>query len=102
MARLDRAELKYVKDLLYWNTHKRAGEVFLNNLMLFLGGVIIIISIYMTLLKLSDTVIWTILPGFLAGILFIWIYMVGKRRIKERHLLSNLLNKLLSKTDDTE
>jgi hypothetical protein len=87
-------EMQFVRQLQDWVRTRKAAVSFLFTLLLVCGGLVIVTSAVLTLAHLSDrTAYWVTVPGFLIGILFIGLYIVGDRWVKERSLIASVLKK---------
>ncbi len=92
---LNTAESGFVRELLAWDRRRRSLDWLLCNLLLALGGLIIVVAGGFTLGHRSDHVVWTMtVPGFLLGLLFLVLYVVGERRIRDRRTMVGILKKL--------
>lgn len=94
-SNLSDEEEQFVRDLLAWAEKRRPIEWIFNNLLLFLGGTVVVVIGLLTVQHLNDrTVFWITVPGFLLGFLLIGLYIIGERRISERRLVARVLGKL--------
>lgn len=94
-AELSEEEEQFIHELLTWDRTHRPVERLLYNLFLILGGTIIVIHGLLTVRQLHDRIVlWLTMPGFLLGLVFILLYIVGERRIRERRLVAKVLRKL--------
>lgn len=88
-------ERRFVHDLLMWNQTRRSVELLFFNVLLILGGMMIIVVAYLTLQYLSDrTVALVTVPGLLMGVLLVGLYVVGRRRIQDRQRVCAIIKKL--------
>jgi hypothetical protein len=79
-------EEQFVRDLLAWAEKRRPIEWIFNNLLLFLGGTVVVIGL-LTVQYLNDRTVYCItVPGFLLGFLLIGLYIIGERRLVARVL----------------
>jgi hypothetical protein len=84
-----------VHELLSWDDGRRASEWLLCNLALVIAGVVILAAAVFTLFHMTDRVIFTVLvPGFVVGLFFVGLYVLGGRRVRERHRLASVIRKL--------
>lgn len=96
-TKLSEEEDQFVHELLTWDQTLRSKEWVFYNLLLILGGLVIVVVAFLTVQHLNDkTALWVTVPGFLTGILLIGLYIIGVRRIKERRLVASVLKKLCS------
>jgi hypothetical protein len=96
MAELEQTELEIIYNLFRWEKFNKTSEILIYNFMLFIGGLLIVLTVFKTLNNLTDKSIFYItLPGFLAGILFIWVYLTARRRIREKSEFTRIFHKLL-------
>jgi hypothetical protein len=94
-AELSEEEEQLIHELLTWDQTRRPVERLLYNLFLILGGAIIVIHGFLTVQQLHDRIVfWLTVPGFLLGLIFILLYIMGERRLRERHLVAKVLRKL--------
>jgi uncharacterized membrane protein YfcA len=94
-AELSEEEEQLIHELLTWDQTRRPVERLLYSLFLILGGAIIVIHGFLTVQQLHDRLVfWVTVPGFLLGLIFILLYIVGERRIRERRLIAKVLRKL--------
>ncbi|MBN1327289.1 MAG: hypothetical protein JW996_05005 [Candidatus Cloacimonetes bacterium] len=97
MKDFNKRELKLIKELLSWDKSRKSTEVIFFNILLFLGMVLIIFSTYYYVRYIKDQfILWISLPGFLSGLLFVWFYIIGRKRFSEKEKLAELLQKLLA------
>lgn len=88
-------EQRFVDDLLNWDAKTRSIELVLSRLALVLGGVILIVTAILTLGNLTDgTVVSLLIPGFVAGIFLISVYVWVGSRIRDRHRIAEIARKL--------
>ena len=89
------ASLDVVRELLSWDDGRRSSEWLLCNLALVIAGVVILASAVFALLHMTDHVILAVLvPGFVVGLFFVGLYVLGGRRVRERHRLASVIRKL--------
>ena len=90
-------EYVFLRRIITWNKFSRLKEEFIYRIILILGGVFVVVSVYNTIKFLSDkTALFVTIPGVLTGILFLWFYRSGMNRIKEKKKLADILERLLS------
>jgi hypothetical protein len=95
MADLSRDEQRFVDDLLTWDEKTRGMELLLSRFALALGGIILVITAVLTLGDLTDgTVVSLLIPGFVAGIFLISVYIWTGSRVRDRHRIASLARKL--------
>ena len=103
MQKLEPEDLKVIYELFQWENSNRSIESILNNLMLFLGGLMIVISIYKIIfIPYQGSNLYVIVSGFLSGVLFLWFYWVSRRRFNEKLKLIAVLKKFINKDKETE
>jgi hypothetical protein len=96
--KLNREEEKFISDLMRWNAKHKPLSFYLYNIFLLLGGVIIVVDIIMTIPNLTDKFIFQFtIPVFILGFLMIGLYIFGSYWMKERKIISAILNKLINK-----
>ncbi|KQC09282.1 MAG: hypothetical protein APR54_03735 [Candidatus Cloacimonas sp. SDB] len=96
MAELEKKELKIIYNLFRWEKFNKTSEILIYNFMLFIGGLLIVLTVFKTLTNLTDkSILYITLPGFLAGILFIWVYLTARKRIQEKSEFTRIFHKLL-------
>jgi len=94
---LSKKEAEVVRWLLKWDSLRRKPEWIVCNISLLLAGTLIVSSAVLTLSHLNDHIILVILvPSFLVGSLFAGLYILGIKRIRERHELASVIRKLES------
>jgi hypothetical protein len=92
---LSRTDEEVVRELLTWDEGKRSSDWLLCNISLIIAGVVIIAAAAFTLGHITDHVILTVLvPGFVVGLFFVGLYVLGGRRVRERHRLASIVRKL--------
>ena len=102
MQKLEPEDMKVIYELFQWENGNRSIESLLNNLMLFLGGLMIVISLYKIIfIPLQGSNLYVIVSGLLSGFLFLWFYWVSRRRFKEKIKLIAVLKKLVVKEKET-
>lgn len=88
-------EQRYLDDLLAWDTDRRPTEAIVAHVSLVFGGVLIAVVAALTLFDLRDATIYAVLvPGFLAGLFLIAMYVIGRARVRDRHRIALLARKL--------
>ncbi len=91
---LNDKEKQFVYQLQLWIRTRKGITSLVFTLFLVCGGLIILTTAVLTLAHLSDqTAFWVTVPGFPVGILFIALYIVGDRWVKERSLIASVLKK---------
>ena len=94
-AELSEEEEQLIHALLTWDQTRRPAERLLYNFFLFLGGAIIVIHGFLTVQQLHDRMVfWVTVPGFVLGLVFTLLYIIGERRIRERRRVAKVLRKL--------
>ena len=97
-SRLNAADFVILKRIVNWNKFSRLKEEFINRIILVMGGVFVIVSIYNTFNNFDDKrIFYVTVPGIISGILFLWFYRSGANRIKEKKRLAEVLEKILEK-----
>jgi len=92
---LTHAEDRYVENLLSWDRHRRRADGWLCLSLLVLGGLVVVIFAFLTLRSLTDrTALTMTVPGFVAGIALIVLYLQLEQRMQERRLIASVLRKL--------
>jgi hypothetical protein len=92
---LSKADEDLVHELTAWDSSGRTTEWVLCNIALVIAGILLIGSAAYTLLNLRDAVVLAVLvPGFMTGLFFVGLYVVGARRVRERHRLVQLLQRV--------
>jgi lipopolysaccharide export LptBFGC system permease protein LptF len=95
---LSQDELGYLHELLAWDEAKRPTEALLSYFALALGGVMIVAAAILTLFDLRDgTVFAVLIPGFLAGLFLIGVFVLLKGRVRDRHRIAVVARKLLER-----
>jgi hypothetical protein len=103
MQKLEPEEMKVIYELFHWESSNRSIESLLNNLMLFLGGLMIVISVYKIIfIPYQGSNLYVIVSGLLSGFLFLWFYWVSRRRFNEKLRLIAVLKKLIKIDEETE
>jgi hypothetical protein len=88
-------EERFIKDVMKWDETRRRTETLFSMLFLIVGGAVIVVVAYVTVGNLTDrTALSVTVPGFLAGILLIGLYLVAGWRIRERRTIASVLKKL--------
>lgn len=94
-ATLKNDEKEFVRDLLAWDQRRRPLEWILSNLALVVAAAVFVVTCVFTAQHLTDSrILFFTVPGFVLGILFVGIYYLTEKRIKERHRIASMLNKL--------
>jgi len=84
-----------LRELMDWDRRSSEGERRLGQVLLLLGGLVILVSAYLALRHPSDRVAYTLLaPGFIAGLAVIGFALQQGRRVRERHVLASAIRKL--------
>ena len=92
---LSRTDEEVVRELLSWDDGKRSSDWLLCNIALIIAGVVIVAAGAFTLRHMTDHVVLTVLvPGFVVGLFFVGLYVLGGRRLRERHRLASIVRKL--------
>jgi len=105
MLNFEPEDLKTIYDLFRWEKFNRSIEIISYNVMLFIGGMLVVLTIIKSIGNTGDTrLLYVTMPGFLSGLLFIWVYRVGRKKIAEKTKLTNIFRKLLkdSKLEDMQ
>lgn len=91
---LNEREAQYVNTVMKWDQRRiRIGWFFM--LLLVAGGLVVVLTIILTLQRLNDqTALWVTLPGFATGLFLIAFSIGGISWIKKRHLIASILRKL--------
>ena len=91
---LNEREIEYVKRLMRRDDRRmRLGWVFM--MMLVLGGIVLVITAFLTLREMNDHVVrWVTLPGFVVGLSLMILSVVGVSWVKRQHLIASILRKL--------
>ncbi len=94
---LDKQEKEFMRNILRWDQKSASIEVIVNNIFLITGMVVTLYVAYKTIININDLhTLWLLLPGYVIGILFLSIYIVGDIRIKERRNYASVMRKILS------
>ena len=94
---LNKQEKEFMRNILRWDQKRASIEVIVNNIFLILGMIVTLYVAYKTILNLNDLhSLWLLLPGYVIGILFLSIFIVGDVRIKERRNYASVMRKILS------
>jgi len=94
---LDKQEREFMRNILRWDQKSASIEVIVNNIFLIIGMVVTLYVAYKTIVNIKDLhTLWLLLPGYVIGILFLSIYIVGDIRIKERRNYASVMRKILS------
>lgn len=92
---LSREEMDYVRRLMTWDRATRRLENLWCHAALVAAGICIVGAIGVTAADLNDRrVILTLVPGVIVGLFFVWLYIAGESRLRERHRLAVILKKL--------
>jgi len=92
-------ELGYLHDLLAWDEAKRATEALLSYFALILGAVMIVAAAILTLFDLKDgTVFAVLIPGFIAGLFLIGLFVLLRGRVRDRHRIALVARELTQAT----
>lgn len=91
---LNEREAEYVKKLMRRDEKRmRLGWLFM--MLLVLGGMVLVITAFLTLREMNDHFVrWVTLPGFVLGISLMVLSMVGVSWVKQQHLIAAILRKL--------
>ncbi|NQT65843.1 MAG: hypothetical protein HQ554_06660 [FCB group bacterium] len=93
---LNKKEKDFMRTILRWDQKRASIEVIVNNIFLFIGIIVTLFVVYRTIINLNDLhTLWLLLPGYVIGILFLCIYIVGDIRIKERRKYAAVMRKIL-------
>ena len=91
---LSQSDRKFLNDLLIWDSSRRRLDSLLCNLALVAGGILIVCAAIITLERLSDrTVLSVLVPGFVSGLFFVGLYFFGDKRVRERRRLAEIIRK---------
>jgi hypothetical membrane protein len=94
---LSTAEKRFIHELLNWEQKSRRINQVLYNLILILGGAIIVGVGLSTLQQLNDQAVqWFTVPGFLLGLMLIGLYIVRHRWAMERQIFASIIRKFQS------
>ena len=94
---LDKQEKEFMRNILRWDQKSASIGVIVNNIFLITGMVVTLYVAYKTIININDLhTLWLLLPGYVIGILFLSIYIVGDIRIKERRNYASVMRKILS------
>ena len=94
---LNKKEKTFMRKMLRWDQQKTSAEVIINNILLIAGMLVTLYVAFRTIANLKDLQsLWLLLPGYVIGILFLCIYIVGDVRIKERRKYASVMRKILS------
>ena len=86
---------RFIRELLAWDTDRRGTEWLVCNVALVTAGLYMISAAVYTAAHLSDVVIMGVLvPGLIAGLFLVGVYLAGRKRVTERHRLAFILRKL--------
>jgi hypothetical protein len=92
---LSPSEEALVDELLAWDDSRRSRDGLLCNAALVAGGCVIAITAAFTVFNLTDEFItgYTV-PGFVVGLALIGAYVLGGRRVENRHRLATIVRKM--------
>ena len=89
------SEKKFIQKIEKWNKKVKNIENIFYNILLILGGILVISVLIVTFENINNpNIVWIALPGILIGGHFVWLYLMGRYWIKERSYISNILNKI--------
>ncbi len=92
---LSKAEERLINEFIIWDKKRKTIENIFNYILLILGIAILVMVSFFTFKHLhNNLILMATAPGFLTGILIIWLFFMGKRRIKEYQLITSILKKL--------
>jgi hypothetical protein len=92
---LTRADRDFLDDLLSWDSSRRRIDRLLCQIALFAGGILIVAAAVFTAGRLEDRTVFTVLvPGFLSGLFLVGLYLLGEKRVRDRHRLAEIARKL--------
>ncbi|MCK4303106.1 MAG: hypothetical protein KAY24_02585 [Candidatus Eisenbacteria sp.] len=92
---LSQSDRKYLDDLLTWDSSRRRLDSLLYNMALVAGGALIVCAAIITVGRLNDrTVLSVLVPGFVSGLFLVGLYFFGEKRLRERHRLAEILRKI--------
>lgn len=91
---LNEREAEYVNTLMKRDRLRmRFGWFFM--MVLVAGGLVFIITAYLTLREMNDrTALWVTLPGFAVALSLIVLSLAGVAWVKQQHLITSILKKL--------
>ncbi|MFC1887252.1 hypothetical protein ACFLYK_00410 [Candidatus Cloacimonadota bacterium] len=96
MAKLEPEDMKVIFELFQWEKIGKSYELLLNNLILFIGGLIFVVSVYKIISSpVAGSNLYVVFSGLLSGILFLWFYWVSRRRFNEKLKLIEVLKKIM-------
>ncbi len=94
---LSKQEKDFMRNILRWDQKRASIEVIVNNIFLILGMIVTLYVAYKTISSLNNLQsLWLLMPGYVIGILFLCIYIVGETRIKERRKYASVMRKILT------
>jgi hypothetical protein len=100
MAKLEPEDLKVIYRLLNWEKTGKTYETIVNNLILFIGGLLLVVSVYRIISDPFKTnSIYVVASGLLSGLLFLWFYWVSRKRFNEKLELIHILKKIIKNED---
>lgn len=92
---LSKSEQALVDELIAWDGSRRSWDLLLCNIALVAGGGAIVGAAVYTLFNLTDDVVTGVtVPGFLIGLILFGAYILGGKRVRERHRLATILRKM--------
>ncbi len=93
-SKLTEAESKMAESILRSSRLTKPMQI-IAWLFLVIGGMIIVATIFSLFGEINDTlVLYTGLPGFTTGILFLLLFMALRKRIAEINTMASILKKL--------
>jgi hypothetical protein len=92
---LSQADHDFLADLLTWDSSRRRLDRLLCRVALLAGGILIVTAALVTVARLEDRTVFTVLiPGFLCGLFLVGLYLLGEKRVRDRHRLAEIVRKL--------
>jgi hypothetical protein len=92
---LTKEEEKYINDPRAWDRKRNSMNIAIYNFVLILGGIVIIVDIFVTFRNLTDNFIYQFsIPGFMIGLLLVGLYIFGYYWSRERKLIASIIKKL--------
>ena len=93
-------ELNLIKKIIIWDKFKRRTQALVNRIILILGIILIMLSLFYSIKNLNHYLIHYItVPGLFSGILLIWLYIVNRNIFKEKSKIASVFSRLLSEGD---
>ena len=93
--KLTQSEKKFIDKIENWEKRVKKVENIFYNILLVLGGILLISVVIVTIENLNNpNIIWIALPGILIGVHFVWLFLMGKYWIKERTYIASILKKI--------